>query len=279
MSWGLKLITSSYQNHAKGDCIMDISKIVLNSLKYPFRNIVKLPIICILFILIAIIPIGMISDNNYIVAIGVIAFFLFILLVPGYFVSVVKLGANQKSMLPSFNLVNNIYDSIRVLFLRIVYMIVPALVFFISLSAFGPTSRELLFNYKILEFLATVGFVLVLILIIYFIFEFFLFFAKARLAYFNSLREALKINEVIGDIRRIGIVNIIKWLIVMAILLNVITFVTSFVISIPYVGFLIYICIVIPIIESIANYSLGLLYSNIARNYENSDLNELKIKY
>lgn len=254
---------------------MDLSKLVLNSLKYPFRNIAKLPIICILFVLIAIIPIGMVSDNNYLISIGVIAFFLFILIVPGYFVSVVKLGTNQSKMLPSFNLVNNIYDSIRVTILRIFYMIVPVLVFIIALMVFGPKSRVLLFNLRILEFLATVGFVLVLIFIIYFIFEFLLFFAKARLAYFNSLREALKINEVIRDIRRIGIVNIIKWLIVMAVLLNVITFVTSFVNSIPYVGFLIYICIVIPIIESIANYSLGLLYSNIAKN-NNGKFNQIR---
>ena len=151
-------------------------------------------------------------------------------------------------------------------------MIVPAVVFIIALLVFGPKSRYLLFNLRILEFLATVGLVLVLIFIIYFIFEFLLFFAKARLAYFNSLPEALKINEVMGDIRRIGIVNIIKWLIVMAILLNVINFVSSFVLSIPYVGLLIYICIVIPIIESIANYSLGLLYSNIAKNYDDSGL-------
>ena len=78
----------------------------------------------------------------------------------------------------------------------------------------------------------------------------------------------MKINKVIGDIQKIGILNIIKWLVVMAILLNVVTFITSAVIAIPYVGFLIYICIVIPILESIANYSLGLLYSNIARNYD-----------
>ena len=249
---------------------MDLSILVKNSLKYPFRNIAKLQVICILFVLIAIIPIGMISDNKQITAIGVIAFFLFILTVPGYFLSVVKLGSNQKAMLPSFNLINNIYDSIRVLFLRIVYMIVPAAAFLFALTVFGPKSREMLFSYKIPEFLATVGLVFLLIIIIYFIFEFFLFFAKARLAYFNSLPEALKINKVIGDIRRIGIVNIIKWLIVMAILLNVITFVSSFVISIPYVGFLIYICVVIPIVESIANYSLGLLYSNIAGSYDNS---------
>lgn len=253
---------------------MDLGKLVSNSFKYPFRNIKRLPVICILFILIAIIPIGMISDNNYITAIGVIAFFLFILLVPGYFLSIVKLGSNQSAMLPSFNLINNIYDSIRVLFLRIVYMIIPACIFFIALTAFGPTSRELLFNLRIPEFLATVGFVLLLILITYLVFEFFLFFAKARLAYFNSLHEALNIKKVIGDIKSIGIVNIIKWLIIMAVLLNVVTFATSFVISIPYVGFLIYICIVIPVLESIANYSLGLMYSNIAKNYDDLNLIE-----
>ena len=38
--------------------------------------------------------------------------------------------------------------------------------------------------------------------------------------------------------------------------------------TIPYVGVLIYICIVIPILESIANYSLGLLYSNIFQGYD-----------
>ncbi|WP_296888403.1 hypothetical protein [uncultured Methanobrevibacter sp.] len=95
---------------------MDLSKLVLNSFKYPFRNIKKLPVLCLLFVFIGIIPIGMISNNNYITAIGAIAFFLFILLVPGYFISMIKLGSNQSAMLPSFNLVNNIYDSIRVLF-------------------------------------------------------------------------------------------------------------------------------------------------------------------
>jgi len=247
---------------------MDLKKLVSNSFKYPLRNIKKLPILFLFFILIAIIPIGLISNNDYVVYIGVIAFFLFILLVPGYFLSIVKLGSSQSAVLPSFNLVNNIYDSIRVVFLRIVYMIIPAAVFFIALKTLGPASRDLISNFRIVEFLAAFGLLLLIILIIYIIFEFLLFFAKARLAYFNSLHEALKINNVIEDIRRIGIINIIKWLIVMAVLLNVVTFVSSFVIAIPYVGFLIYICIVIPTLESIANYSLGLIYSNITRGYD-----------
>lgn len=255
---------------------MDLSTLVRNSFKYPFRNIKKLPILFLFFILIAIIPIGMISNNDYVVAIGVIAFFLFILVVPGYFLSIVKLGSNQSAMLPSFNLVNNIYDSIRVLSLRIVYMIIPVLVFLLALKTLGPISRDLIYNFRINEFLTIFGLLLLVIFIVYIIFECLLFFAKARLAYFNSLQEALKINKVIEDIRRIGIVNIIKWLIIMAILLNVVTFASSFVIAIPYVGLLIYICILIPTLESIANYSLGLLYSNIVQGYDNSDLSHLK---
>ena len=255
---------------------MDLSILVKNSFKYPFRNIKKLPILFLFFILIAIIPIGIISNNDQVVFIGVIAFFLFILLVPGYFLSVIKMGSSQSAMIPSFNLVNNIYDSIRVISLRIVYMIIPALVFYIALKTMGPASREMIYNFRIPEFIAAVGLLLLLLVVVYIIFECLLFFAKARLAYFNSLQEALKVNKVIADIRRIGIFNIIKWLIVMFILLNVVTFVTSFVMAIPYVGFLIYICIVIPILESIANYSLGLLYSNITQGYEGGDVRKLK---
>ncbi|WP_405293880.1 DUF4013 domain-containing protein [Methanobrevibacter sp.] len=245
---------------------MDVTKLVLNSFKYPFRNIKKLPIICILFILICIVPFGMLFDNRYVVIIGVIAFFAFILIVPGYLLSIVKIGSIGSSAMPSLSLVNNIYDSIKVLFLRFVYMIVPVGVFFISLTMVGPASINLLFDLKILEFLAATGLMFIVVLVTFIVFEFLLFFAKARMAYFNSLSEALKINKVIGDIRFIGLFTIIKWIIIMAILINVISFVTSFVMSIPYVGFLIYGCIVIPIIESISNYSLGLLYSNIAKN-------------
>lgn len=245
---------------------MDLTRIISNSFKYPLKNIVKLPIICILFLLILIIPIGRLLDNNYIVIAGVIGFFLFILIVPGYLLSIVKTGSRQSAMFPSLSLVDNIIDSIRVLALRIVYMIVPALVFFILLSTLGTASFNMLGDLQIHTFLATFGVMILLILVTYIIFEFLLFFAKARMAYFNSLSEALKINKVVGDIRNIGIFNIIKWAVVMAILMVVISYITSYVLLIPYVGFLIYGAIVIPVMESIGNYSLGLLYSNIAGN-------------
>lgn len=242
---------------------MDLSKIIFNSIKYPFKNIAKLPIIFTLFILIAIIPIGKLLNNNYLMLIGGIAFFVFILIVPGYFLNIIKIGSRESAMFPSFNLVNDIYDSIRVLVLRMVYMIVPVAMFFILLSTVAPASFNLLNDFKILSFLATFGLLLVIILVTYLLFEFLLFFAKARLAYHNSLSEALKVNKVIEDIRNIGIFNIIKWVLAMIALAIVVSVVSSFVITIPYVGILIDICVIVPIMESIASYSVGLLYSNI----------------
>ena len=110
---------------------MNIRKIISNSLKYPFRNIKKLPILFLLFILLALVPIGLVYDNKYALILGMIAFFAFILIVPGYLFSIVNIGLNESSMFPSLNFGANIYNSIRLWILRIAYMIVPATVFFV----------------------------------------------------------------------------------------------------------------------------------------------------
>ncbi|WP_295609177.1 DUF4013 domain-containing protein [uncultured Methanobrevibacter sp.] len=249
---------------------MDVGIIISNSLKYPFRNIKKLPILFVLFILAAIIPLGIIFDNRYVTIFGVISFFLFILIVPGYLFSIVNIGVNESAVMPSLSFKKNIYDSLRLFVLRIAYMIVPALVFFIVLSTLGMSSIDMLSDLRVLSFALTAGLIFFIVLITYLLFEVLLFFAKARLAYLNSLTEALKINKVVGDIRAIGIGRIIAWLIFMVILLIVASYLSSLVMMIPYVGFLVYMIIVIPTLESIGNYSLGLLYSNIAVNNDAS---------
>ena len=261
-----------------GDVVMNIGNIISNSLKYPFRNLKKLPILFILFILFSFIPIGVIYDNKYVLTIGAIAFFAFILIVPGYLLSIVNIGLNESSMFPSIDFGKNIYDTIRVLVLRIAYMIVPAAVFYVVLSTMGVSSIGMLADIKVHSFLLTLILMIFVVLITYVIFEILLFFAKARLAYFNSLSEALKVNKVVSDIRNIGIFNIIKWVIFMVILMIVVSYISSWLMLIPYVGFLIYLGIVIPILESIGNYSLGLLYSNIADNDNSLDKLESTIQ-
>jgi hypothetical protein len=150
-------------------------------------------------------------------------------------------------------------------------MIIPGIILFIGFATIGQAGIEFLYDFRIHSFLATIGLMLVVFLVTYLIFEFLLFFAKARLAYFNSLSEALKIHKVIGDIRNIGVIKIIKWLIFLVVLMVAVSVISSFVITIPYVGFLIDVCIIIPTIESVGNYSLGLLYSNIAENSNDLD--------
>lgn len=243
---------------------MDVAKIITNSVRYPFRNLKKLPILCILFVLMAIIPIGIVFDNKYVEIVGVIAFFIFILIVPGYLLSFVQLGVHESALFPSVSIAKDIYNTLRLFVLRIVYMVVPAVIFFIALTTLGASGIGMLKDMNIHGFILTMGLAFLIVLIVYILFEVLLFFAKARLAYLDSLTEALKMHKVVGDIRTIGVFNIIKWLIFMAILLIVVSFVSSWIIAIPYVGLLIYIGIVIPILESIGNYSLGLLYSNIA---------------
>ena len=245
---------------------MDVGKVVSNSLRYPFRNIKKLPILFALFIFAAIIPLGMIFDNRYITIFGVIAFFIFLLIVPGYLFSMINIGLHESAVMPSLSFARNIYDSIRLLVLRIVYMIVPALAFFIVLSTAGVSAIDMLTGFNVPGFFISFILIAIFLLVVYILFEVLLFFAKARMAYLNSLTEALKMHKVVGDIRRIGVFNIIKWIIFMAILLIAVSFISSWILAIPYVGFLIYICIVIPTLESIGNYSLGLLYSNIVDN-------------
>ena len=258
---------------------MNVSKIISNSFKYPFRNIKKLPILFILFILVALIPIGMVSDNRYVLIFGIVSFFVFILIVPGYLLSFVNIGLNESSMFPSLSFGKNIYNSVRLFLLRIVYMIVPAVVFFIVWSTLGVSGINMLADFKVHGFLLFVIIGLLIVLITYILFEILLFFAKARLAYLDNLSEALKVHKVIGDIRNIGVVNIIKWLIAMAILMVVISFVSSAVMAIPYIGFIVYLGIVIPILESIGNYSLGLLYSNIAEKENDLDRFERELDY
>ncbi|WP_405295684.1 hypothetical protein [Methanobrevibacter sp.] len=50
----------------------------------------------------------------------------------------------------------------------------------------------------------------------------------------------------------------------MGIQLGIVSIITDLVIFVPYVGFIVYLCFVIPVIYLIYNYSLGLHYSDLS---------------
>ena len=115
------------------------------------------------------------------------------------------------------------------------------------------------------------------------IFSLLSYIAKARLSKTNSLIEALKIHRVVLDIKKIGFLKFIGWCIVMAILLVIFGIIAFFVLFIHYIGLIVYLCVMLPIIYVIYNHSLGLLYSDLSddENSEDMDLDnfEREIEY
>lgn len=250
---------------------MDMDKIILNSFKCPFRNLKELAILCILFILLLVLPIGFIIGQEIVQILGVVAIIIFALLLPGYLLSVVRSGTMESSSIPLLK-PRNIVDTFKLLVLRIIYMIIPVLVFLILVWVFGSLTIQSVFNLNFSSIISYFVIVCVICSIVYVIFVLLSIIAKARLAYTNSLREALKIHKVIKDIRNIGFAKTIVWFLVIEILLGFISGILFIaLLFVHYVGIVIYGVIVLPIILIIYYYSLGLLYSDISEEKISDD--------
>ena len=268
--------------------------IISNSFKYPFKDLKKLGFICLLFVLLLILPVGiLIFKNSVSIVIGVACLLIFILITPGYNILVIKSGIEQSNRVPSVKVGRSIINTLKLLVLYICYIAIPSIITFtILMFATGLsnypmaifTSTDLNSAHELISgFLNAILITLIVTSIVRFIFSLVSYIAKARLANSNSLIEALKINKVIRDIRKIGLLKFIGWYLIMGILLAIVGAIALLVLFVPYVGFIIYLCIVVPIIYLVYNYSLGLLYSDLSDGKHDGDDDlekfEREIKY
>ena len=89
------------------------------------------------------------------------------------------------------------------------------------------------------------------------------FIATARLAHYDSLSKAVDFTQSYRDLRNIGVLKVLGVFLIIPILTSIIEFICFYIsMFIPYVGFLVYFCIIIPIVCLIRAFSLGLLYSD-----------------
>ena len=249
---------------------MDFEEIISTSFRYPFKDYKHLSIIFVLFALTLILPIGIFVKQSAVAIIGVIALIIFILIFPGYLVSIIKHGIDESSEIPNIKLGRNIKDTFKLFILHVCYIAIPSVIVFIILAfATGlfvnPMDWGMNFPRNVLSSIFTTFGVTVLIGCIFSIIS---HIAKARMANTNSLVEALKLNKVFKDIKQIGVGKFIGWYIVMVILIGLIRFVAGFLVFVPYLGIILYLCIVYPIISLIFYYSLGLLYSGVGDGKE-----------
>ena len=242
---------------------MNVGNILSLSFKYPFGDYKNLTIFSALFLLSVIMSVGFWIHNDILLKIGFVAVMLLFLIVPGYLISVIKEGCLESSNIPSLNIVKNIIDTLKLIVLNIVYMIIPILVF-LALT-FGTGLSSVFTTGSIpLNFFSSLSITLIISFIVFLIFTLISYVAMARFAYYGKLVGALNFKSVFGDIKKIGVLRLIGWYLLMAIILGIIGRVSLLLLLVPYIGIIIYMCLVTPIISLIFYYSIGLLYSNVA---------------
>lgn len=271
---------------------MQLGAIISNSFKYPFKDLKHLICIFILYALILVFPLGHVFNNDYIEILGLATFAVFILIFPGLMVLVTKSGINESSKIP-LKIGKSIANTFKLLLLYICYLLIPVIIAFliisfatgmwnVPLSIINESVNLTMTPDMVLEFFQSLYITFVGVLIVSWLFSLIYYIAKARMANFNSLVEALKIHKVFKDIKQISFSKFIAWYLVMMIILTIINSIMIFVLFIPYVGFIIYLCILNPILTIIFYYSLGLLYSEVSDEKEDEldlDKFEKEIEY
>ena len=201
---------------------MDISEIMSDALVYPINNIKALVIYVILGIIAGIaiggsffsLILGAADVNTALTGglgvIGMLIAFVLILLITGYELDIVKYGINRDPGAPGIDFVRQVVNAIKLFIVEFVYYLIPLIIVFLLGFLFGN------------------GIITILVaFIVMVIFSLALFMAVCRLAKTDSLGEALAIGEAIGDISRVGLINIL----LLAIILFVIAFVIAFILG------------------------------------------------
>lgn len=273
---------------------MNFGDIISNSFKYPFKDLKHLGFFCFLFVLLLILPAGIFIFKNQITIIfGIVGLLIFILIMPGYRILVIKSGIEQSGNIPSIKVKRSIINTLKLLVINISYIALPTLVaaiimlFATGLLDYpvmilnGASDLNMTLTLNLLSGLFNaIWTTLIVVAIVRAVFTLLTFIARARLANSKSLIEALKIHEVIRDIKKIGFLKFIGWYFVMGILISLISMIGLLVLFIPYVGFILFVCILLPAIYLIYDYSLGLLYSDLRdENDDDLDKFEKELRY
>lgn len=249
---------------------MKFSKIITNSFKYPFSG-KELIFPILLFVLAMILQLGIMFNNDIVMVIGLVSLIIFIFILPGYMLSVVKNGTKGLSKIPKIDLKKNFIDTLKLIVLSIVYTIIPIVLLLILI----PVGAILSISINDLNsFLVQWGVILAIIAIVSFIFLILQFVATARLARDDSLSKAVDFTQSYRDMRNIGVLKVLGVFLIIPILTSIIEIICVHLsMFVPYAGFVIYLCIIVPILCLIRSFSLGLLYSDGSDDdYDGDDL-------
>ena len=236
---------------------MDFRDIFSDALTFPFNNIVSFILFIVLGIIAGIavggalagVAFGM-SSNNILAVLGsgfvgfVIALIVF-LIISGYQLDIIKSGIQRIPNGPGIDPVRQLFNGLKLFVISIVYYIIP----FIIVSVLSIFLRDWL--------------MLVLSFILYVVFALAQFMAQCRLAKTEDLGYALSIGEAIGDISKVGILNLLIFVVISILIVFLLVFIAALIARWnSYVGGVILGIVGVYIIFFIGR-ATGLLYSNV----------------
>lgn len=270
---------------------MEFGEIFSNSLKYPLSNpqvLIILGVICLVGGLSSVFTQFGVRNTALSLILSIVSllvsFFLF-----GYALTIIKYGIERNDELPAFDWVKNFVDGIKVFVVSFVYMIVPTLVVSIlGVVSLGPALSRIFTKANVNQIATATnstvavktvfssvppevwsalftGFSIVSIvaIILFLIFGIFSDIALCRLAKFEEFGQAFNFGEIFNDIRQIGILKILAFLIIAYIIVAVIALISGLLVFIPFIGIIISLLICPSFSLLFYNRALGLLYSDI----------------
>ena len=237
---------------------MGVGDIIRDALAYPFSNIKALVLYVILGIIAGIIQGAALLSNaasfsskglagfafSGLTIVGVIVFIIFLLLIEGYALDIIKYGIQGRPDSPGINFGRQISNAIKLIVVILAYYSVPAIIIFV-LSLF-------LKNWIL--------FIVSIIIIIIFSLSYLM--SKCRLAETDNLGEALAMGEAIGDIIRVGLGKMIATVVVIFVILIIVAFIISLINNMNNTIGSILLGIIEVYFVFFYNRAIGLLYSD-----------------
>lgn len=236
---------------------MEIVDILKDALVYPAHNITSLILYIILGVIAGIVAgltlVGMaagVSDQNVFMLLGsaIIGILVFIIVgfaISGFELDIVRYGISRSDAGPEIDFLRQFINGGKLFLVRIVYYLIPLIISAIC---------GIIFQHWLTSILTFILFV---------IFALAEFMAECRLAQTEDLTYALAVHDAIADISRVGIVNLLLFIIIVAII-AVILFVilTALLQWNAYVGGILMGILGVYFVFFVGR-ATGLLYSNV----------------
>jgi hypothetical protein len=236
---------------------MSLTEIISDAIKYPFSDITKFAMVGVLAVLAGFSSVvaTLAPDSTALGLLAVVISFIFALILSGYCVDVIKKGIEYSDEIPDIDLKKNLINGFYALIIGLVYFIIPILIVFILAMVTGVIGAGLD------HILAALGFTAIIAIIIFIVFAIFEMIALARFADTGDLGAALSIGEVLEDVKKIGFVKILGFIILTLVIIAVAYIICSIFSFIPFIGIIIAMFVSGAFIALFSYKALGLLYA------------------